>query len=207
MVGNKSKLIRTLVVLLPPILLFFALFSPYEKIELTRDEIDESLATVKVSLDDIFKPTLKNAISNILQVPFDLKGYDICFANNDTKNVYGNRTDYNVKVTVNFNKNQSVFEVPLGKTVCVFYHLDKDFTYKWSFEPTVNFRPSESELVCYDTICGYKSIWKLHFGVDSYAKPERHGLIAKAILLFISWCSIIWLSTRIWKFIKEGRNC
>ena len=47
---------------------------------------------------------------------------------------------------------------------------------------------------------------KLHRELYSYAKPEINSIIVKNFLALISWCGILWLFTRIRKFILSGLN-
>jgi hypothetical protein len=143
-----------------------------------------------------------------------LKWYDICFVNKDTKNIYGDNIeeDHDVIVTLNFNNNQSIFEVPLGETKCVTYKLDKDFTYNWGFNASINLMKIASQepkkIPINEThYMLQRGQWRMHPDVDSYAKPEINSIIVKNILVLISWCGLIWLFTRIRKFILKGINC
>ena len=73
---NKNKIgiiIRFLIIFIPFILSFFFLFSPSEKIELTREIINENETVIKISSEEMFKPTFRNALRDLLQVPFNLK--------------------------------------------------------------------------------------------------------------------------------------
>ena len=45
---------------------------------------------------------------------------------------------------------------------------------------------------------------RLHPAVDTYAEPEKKSIIVKNILVFISWAGLVWLATRIHKFILYG---
>lgn len=212
---DKDKswtIIRILIIIVPWVLSFFLLFSPFEKVELTREKITENMTVVKVSNEEIFKPTLKNAIRDLLNVPFGLKWYDICFVNEDTKFVYlDGREDKNVTVTLNLN-NQTEFVVPYGETKCIPQRFDKDFTYKWGFTGAIDFKSSELEMTkeCIPhnethKYCFKKTdVGKLHLDVYSYAQPELKSIIVKNLLVLISWCGIIWLFTRILKFIRFG---
>jgi len=215
MMKNKKigVMVRILIIIAPLILSFFFLFSPFEIINLTREKITEKMTIVKVSSDELFKPSFRNAIRDILQVPFNLKWYSICFVNRGTKIIYGDNIeeDYNINVTLNFNENQSIFEVPLGETKCVSYKLDKDFTYNWMFDAIIDLRKirsQEPKKICInETHCVLQfGEGRIHPDVDSYAKPEFNSIIVKNILVLISWCSLIWLYTRIRMFILKGKN-
>lgn len=193
-------LLRFLVITVPVILAFFVLFNPFEKIPLSREKITENITMVKVSEEDIFRPSLKNAIRDIFEVPFDLRLYEICFVNKDTKLIYENgETDKNVNVTLNFNNNQTIFTVPYGKTECVLYKFNKDFTFNWGFDHSFNLSrviETSKEKFVHRVI--------LHPDVDTYAKPEMSSIIVKNILFFFAWAGILFLSLEIIDFIRFG---
>jgi len=133
-IDKKRAIVRMAIIFVPFIFSLFLLFNPSERIELTRTKINENLTMVKVSEQTIFQPTLKNMIRDIFQVPFDLRWYDICFVNYDTKMIYGDNIaeDKNVTLILNFN-NQTNFSLKYGEKKCIPYRFDKDFTYQWNF--------------------------------------------------------------------------
>ncbi|MFZ3077420.1 MAG: hypothetical protein WA139_03135 [Candidatus Aenigmatarchaeota archaeon] len=207
---NKKHLwvlARLMIIVIPVILAFFILFNPYERIPLSREKILENVTMIKVSEDVIFQPSLKNAIRGVFDVPFDLKWYDICFVNNDTKIIFENgETDKNVSVSLNFNYNQTILIIPYGETKCILYKFNKDFTYYWRFEAPINFtriaETSKEERI-YINETHYlkrKGTWSLHPDVDSYAKPEMSSIIVKNILFFFAWFSFY--NDRNYKFCK-----
>jgi len=200
-------------IILPLLISFFILFNPIEKIPLSKEKITENITMVKVSENVIFSPTLKNAIRDIFNVPFDLKWYDICFVNNDTKLIYENgETDKNVNVIVNFNNNQKILTIPYGETECEIYKFNEDFTYKWGFKYTTNLsgalETSKEKFIPINKT-NYIKIIKgplLSPDVDSYAKPKKSGIIVKIILFFFAWVGIVFLILEIYKFCSCGFN-
>ena len=206
-------LIRFLVIIIPVIFAFFVLFNPLEKIPLSREKITEDSTVVKVSEDVIFQPSLKNAIRDIFDVPFDLRWYEICFVNKDTKLIYENgETDKNVNVTLNFNNNQTIFTVPYGETKCVLYKFNKDFTYYWGFEYSIDLgrvlETSKEKFIPINEThyIRQRGTYSLHPDVGSYAKPEMSSIIVKNILFFFAWSGIVLMSLEIIDFIRFGHK-
>lgn len=205
--NKKTKWkMRLGIILLPFVLSFLFLFSPFERIELSRENITGDI-TLSVSEDDVFKPSFQNTLRDILQVPFDLKWYDICFVNKDTKMVYRNSEfDKGVNVSLNFN-NQKEFTIPYGRTECVTYKFNKNFTYTWKFLYSINF--SKAFDGSRKTIFSNETEYITEIGsvtmkpsVDSYAKPELSGIIVKNILFLIIWSGLVLLFSSVIKFIR-----
>jgi len=205
------KLIRFLVIVVPVIMAFFILFNPFEKIPLSRETINENLTMVKVSEEEVFQPSVKNTIRDIFEIPFDLRWYEICFVNKDTKLFYENgEIDKNVNVTLNFNNNQKLLIVPYGKTECVLYKFNKDFTYNWEFDYPFNvsrmLETSKEKYISINKTHYIKQRGTISFSpdVDSYAKPEINGIIVKNVLFFFAWWGVVYLSVEIISFIRFG---
>lgn len=205
-------IVRFLIIIIPVILSFLFLFSPFEEIPLTREKNSENLTMVKVSEEDILKPSLKTTLSSILAVPFDLMWYEICFVNKDTKSVYENgETDKNVNVSLNFN-NQTEFHVPYGETKCITYKIDKDFTYKWHFEQSISINKmletSKEKFIPINETNSIKQIASvtMHRDVNTYAKPELRDIIVKNILFFFAWSGLVLLFLEILNFIRFGKK-
>lgn len=205
-------LARLMIVIIPVILAILFLFNPYERIPLSTDSVSENVTATKVSEDVIFQPSFNNAIRGVFDVPFDLRWYDVCFVNNDTKTIYENgEEDKNVNVSLNFNNNQTVLIVPYGETKCILYKFNKDFTYQWRFEAPINFtrisETSKEERIYINGTPYYfkrKGSWSLHPDVDSYAKPEMSSIIVKNILFFFAWSGLIFLMIEIKNFVRFG---
>ncbi|MCJ7816628.1 MAG: hypothetical protein MUP55_02110 [Candidatus Aenigmarchaeota archaeon] len=192
---------RLLIIIIPVLLSFLFLFSPFERIPLTKERITENLTLVRVSEEEVFKPSLQTALRDVLEVPFDLKWYEICFVNNDTKLIYqnGDSDSESVNVSVNFN-NETVFYIPHGQTKCVTYKFEKNFFYDWSFNYEINL----TKMV--ETSKVYPASVTFHPDVDTYARPENSGIFVKNILFFVAWLGFVFLSIEIFEFIRFGRK-
>lgn len=159
---------------------------------------------VKVSEEEIFKPSLKTTLRDILEVPFDLKWYDICFVNRDTKLIYENgETDENVNVSLDFN-NQTKIYIPHGETRCITYKFNKEFTYNWGFAYSTDFSKMSWKVIPKTPYI--ITSYSLHPDVDSYAKPELSGIIVKNVLFLFAWSGLVLLFLEILDFIRVGRK-
>jgi len=191
---NRRKiLIRLSLYLLSSLILCLWLFPPNEEIELTREEINENLTVVRVSDLEFSKPTIRNNIGDILQVPFNLRWYDICFEFIWSRITYENITEEaNGTAFLDFNNNEDNITLSPGETRCIPYRVNKDFTYQWSFEIplTISYE---------DVVTGREKT--MSYNTRTYAKPEINSLMVKYTLVIISWSGLLWLFTRIIKLI------
>jgi len=202
-----------ILIILPLLISLLYLFPPGEKFDLVREKTDKNDTIVRISLDRTLEPSYRNAIRGLLQVPFKLEWYEVCFVNNGTKFIYGNNLyeDSDVRVTLNFNKNQSIFEIPPNSAECIPHKFDKYFTYRWAFNYSINTskvldieprRIPINEEMYYDL-----RTTKLDQEVYTYARPETKNLIVETVLVLFSWWALLWLITRIVKLIIYGWNC
>ncbi len=212
------KLVRISIIFIPLILSAIFLFSPFEEFPLESEEviinIDGNISretTTQVSTDHFSEPSFRNLIRGILQVPFDLQWYRICFVNEDSKIVYAEYQDpdYSVNVSVNFNEGETRLEIPIGEEKCIIHNLDEEFIFNWEFTYSANIsKVYEQVPQRIDLGNGYYTYdygsFTLDQEVESYAKPETKSIIVKNILIFLSWCGIIWLITRMIRFVKYG---
>ncbi len=208
---NLSDIImRILLVLLPVILSFFFLFSPFERIELSKYTDNENITLVKISPDVISQPSLKNHLRDLLQVPFNLKWYEVCFSNLNSRIIYAPGIEEGVNATVYFNINQSILSIPRGETKCVKFQLDKDFTYQWRLESSLNpeklSKVKPKKVFINATHYSLSKTAKISPDTTAYAKPELDSILIKNMLVLISWSSLIWLYTRIRKFVINGKD-
>lgn len=187
-------LIRISIIIVLFIISFFILFNPYEKIPLSKENNN---TLIKVSEDEIFQPSITNTIRDIFQVPFDLKWYNICFENKDTKIIFPNGgIDENVNNLLTFN-NQTKLIIPSGEKRCILYKFNEGFTFEWDFGYLLNF----SKISIPQGEC---SIVTLKRDLDVYAQPEFKSIIVKNILfLFACFASILLLLGTI-NFIQFG---
>ena len=178
-----------LILVLPIILSTVVLFNPTETIPLLNDKNKDGNTILKVSEDMINPPSFKNTIRDIFQVPFDLKWYNICFENRDTKLIYeSGEVDTNVTVTVNFN-NDTIITIPYGETVCKLYKINKDFTSETTFQFKTDFD--------FETMA-------LYGGIYPYAKPEIWGIVTKTFLFVITWFGLALIFAEIYKLLMFG---
>lgn len=205
-------IIRILVIVIPVLLSITFLFSPFEKIPLSKEKITENLTMVKVSEEEIFKPSLRTTLRDIFEVPFDLKWYEICFVNRNTSLIYenGEIDAKNINVSVNFN-NQTELYIPYGETNCTTYKFEKDFTFIWHFAFPLNLSKlldiSKGNIIpLNETDYIREASASLHHDVEAYAKPELSGIIVKNILFLFAWCGLVFLFIQIYHFIKLGKR-
>ncbi|NOZ58871.1 MAG: hypothetical protein GXO66_04765 [Euryarchaeota archaeon] len=189
-VDKKLNISKLLIIFIPVILSWVFLFNPYERYDLTRENVSNG-EIVKVSPEDVFTPGLKTAIKSIFDKPFNLQYYDVCFENNVEKM---NNTIINI--SVNFNS-EKIIPIPPGETVCVPILFDKPFTYNWIIN--VMFPVNLSEVHEYGIVTV-----KIPIGgkLVTYAKPEIWSTFAKWVLVFFTWSGLILLCEQIIKFIK-----
>ncbi len=184
--SKKINWLKLSIIIVPVIFSWIFLFNPYEKYNLTRENtsVDE---IVKVSPDEVFKPGIKTSLRNILDVPFNLRYYDVCFENNVN--------DDNISIFVEFNLEE--IYVPNGETVCVPVLLNKPFSYSWIIKFKFQVNPSEVHkrgVIAKTIPIGGK--------LTTYAKPEIWSTLAKWILVFFTWSGLVLLFDKILKFIE-----
>lgn len=193
------------------------LFNPFERIPLTPTETksitDEnnsttSIAYFRVSEDEVFKPDLKTALRNILNVPFDIRWYEICFENNVLVNS-SIRGDISTEVNVTIDLNGEKITIPYDQTKCKVIKFNTDFTYGRAYNlPFVIFPiPKENqECIIYNSTkyCTVATPDKLTFVKDMnkpYAKPEMSSILTKDALAFLAICVLVLLLNEIIKLI------
>ena len=185
MVKTSPFLIRIFLILVLPIILSTVVFfNPTETFPLIKEENENGEIVTRVSEDIINPPSFKNTIRNIFQVPFDLKWYDICFVNKDSKVSYKNGS-YKINTTVKFN-NDTLIHVPYGEKRCKLYKLNEEFAPEWFFLIPAN------------------DFETFNVFVYAYAKPEMWGLVAKIFLFIITWFGLVLVVTEIYKLVKFG---
>jgi hypothetical protein len=203
MIRKKYEIYIKIIIILLPIILSLYVFSPFEEVEITKEHIDENTTILRIS-DEVFEPTTKNLLRDALQIPLNLRWYDICFVNKDTKNVYTDRRDYNVNVTLYFNDNQTILEIPTGETKCIPYQFNKEFTYNWGFGTMLRIYSSDLKPKCNaEGWCYHQMMWRLHTDVDSYARPEFKSVFISNIIAITSLWGAILIFASVFKFIKE----
>ena len=181
---NPAHIRIFFILFLPLILSIVVLFNPTETFPLINEENENGKLLTRVSEDVINPPSFKNAIRNIFQVPFDLKWYNICFVNKDSKINYKN-VNYTLNTTVKLN-NDTLIQVPSGEKRCKLYKLNEEFVLEWLFVVP----PDDHDDV--------------YLSVSAYAKPEGWGLVTKIFLFNITWFGLALGVTEIYKLIKFG---
>ena len=184
MVKINPTWIRIFFIFVLPIILSIVVFNPTETFLLTNEENENGKLLSRVSEDVINPPSFKNTVRNIFQVPFDLKWYNICFVNKDSKIIYKNG-NYTLNTTVKLN-NDTLIQVPSGETRCKLYKLNEEFVLEWLFV----FPPEDFENV--------------NIFVSAYAEPEIWGLVTKIFLFIIAWFGLVLIMAEIYKLLKYG---
>jgi hypothetical protein len=169
------------------------LFNPLEKIELENKQLmgDTSVVVVDKS---IFEPSLKNAMRDVFQVPFDLKWYNLCFVNKNTSILYGDGSESYKDITVSLTNLNNTQVMDLGEKTCELYSFDDEIIYVWSFDWKLNTSKvsNSKQLISCDLEGKYyhclheQELSTLRPRVYSYAKPELYTSLVKWILLFFS---------------------
>lgn len=200
---------KILIILLPYVLLSLYLFPPDEIRTIVSSELSHN-NTFVVKPEDIFEPNWKNFLADMLQVPLELKWYDICFVNNGSRAFYGDIFKEDLNISVDFNKGQKSFEVRNGDTVCIPFRFDKEFTINWGLiwvsDGAMLKKMEESNI---KKTGGNEYYSEVNFGLEpfvayTYAKPEKRSLIIKDILLLVAWCGLVLFGYGVIKFIFDN---
>jgi len=205
--------LRILLVLVIPFLIAIILYNPWEKIDLGREiySVNGTNKTrVWIPIEE-YEPNLKNLLRGILEVPFELKWYEVCFENKGSTVTYANEdVDKNVTAILNFEGDFNL-TIQYEKKECIVYEGGKYFTYNWAF--LANMKISKAILASMPI--RYIPINETHFlreisyasinpRVDSWGRAERTSLWIKIIIAYISMLGLIWLSTRVYTLVKNG---
>ena len=207
---NKKTwiMIRILFVFLPAILFTLYLVSPYNEIDFIKEKTLENETITKLPMEitergETFDSYLRISLRNVLKIPLDINLWcDLCFVNKNTILDYGDSKDYkNVNASVNFN-NKTRFIVPYKQTKCIVYTCNENFTYNWFFSFKINLSKvyeTESE----NAPINVRKFTFIPY-TDSYGKLNINSILMIFGIVLVAWCSIIWLSSRILKFIRYG---
>lgn len=207
---DDDQLKRKLFIIVPVFALFVLVFNPLAKIELEREVVD-GVVMIHVDKQRFSNSTPENMIRYILKVPFDLEWYNIYFHNVGAVNISsssGDKDYLNYTVIINFN-NESEHTILFNQTKIIPIKFDKDFTYRciWSkseLEKEENF--CKIYTMAIDDKCNQVG---LRYGCNmmaEYASPTPNSSAAIFLLIFVYWCGLLWLITRVRKFINEGWN-
>ena len=217
---KKGAIIRLLIVFIIPFLLAFYLYPPYEKIDfayipniyekgflLNTNEIG-----IKTYNSDIFKPTTKNILGDVLQIPLNLKWYDICFINTGKRKFFEkNDSDiHNTTIKLNFSNNK-ILEIPPEYMNCDTYEINKEFSYTMNVKSEMALKDlyELKNTVDFFNNMTYPEILFYYTTplITATGQPNRSTLIAKYFLVYIAFFGVLWLLTRIRKFILYGWDC
>ncbi len=110
--------------------------------------------------------------------------------------------DYNGNVILNFNKNQTVFVVPNNSVKCIPNRFDKDFTYQWSFNYSLDVSKilaAGPKFIPIDETHYIRRLGeaRLDVNVNSYAQPEMNSLLVTYFIVFVAWSGLVILLIQI----------
>ena len=203
---RKILSLRVFLFLLLPLLasLFFI-----QNPKLDFNWIDNS-SCVFISEKEIYNPNSKlDNLNKAMGVPFDLNYFKFCFTDSTKYQIeddavkessfYWNMFVWNDKIN-------ETLSINLGETECTQEIFFKEnparicYDSKLNSNVSINFSEfSSQDPTKFMIMTPYWSV---------YAMQHENTLLAKRIILFVAILSLIWLSTRIRKIIKEGWwNC
>lgn len=207
------SLLKLIFIVGPVILIVGYSFNPWERIQLSMIAINGTTISGKLSDEDIVKPGLKSMIQDIIQVPFDLGWYDICFTNSGTQ--FESKLPQSeglltspAEVIIYFN-NQTEKSIPPGETACFPYKINTYFSNKMSTEYVQYFGELSigSNVPIQDTEFRQNMTEaNITFEVKTYATPETNGEIAKIFLVFLAWSAIVLGLNELKNFIRGEKS-
>lgn len=183
-----------------PLIIAVVLFPFWEEIKLQRN--DEN--TVIVTNKDFTKLSARTFIADILQLPFNLKWYEIHIQ--DTTDFGDNKGMQNISLQLDFEEgspekysrtslkeiSENLFEFPIGGESSFTYLLNDEFTFRaliwFDLDRAIQNRPTV--------------IWP---SFEIYAKPLLEGLIVKYIIVIILWLILVSTFLNIWNKIYRKK--